>query len=113
MPCQREYDREYWDRTRERRNRLKRTLDRNLRIRKKEAVYKYLRENSCVDCGEKDTAVLEFDHIYGKSDNVSDLVRRRASLKRIFEEIKKCEVRCANCHRRKTDKERRKKMENI
>jgi hypothetical protein len=48
--------------------------------------------------------VLEFDHVRGdKLNSVSVLAYSLgASLKRIQTEIDKCEVRCANCHRRKT-----------
>ena len=64
----------------------------------------YLALNPCVDCGEADVDVLEFDHIE---------LRRRAGGKpvtsltgqsesRILAEIAKCEVRCANCHTRRT-----------
>lgn len=65
---------------------------------------KYLSTHQCVDCGEKDVLVLEFDHRLRseKTSDVSILVRSRGSLKKIVDEIEKCDVRCANCHRRKT-----------
>lgn len=64
----------------------------------------YLIRHPCVDCGEKDIAVLEFDHIhkYRKSNDVSKLITMRSPFKKVVSEISKCEVRCANCHRRKT-----------
>lgn len=63
----------------------------------------FLKTNPCVDCKESDIVVLEFDHVRGvKLANVSDLVNRACSLKKIKEEIDKCEVRCANRNRRKT-----------
>ncbi|MBP6883812.1 MAG: hypothetical protein KBC06_01090 [Candidatus Pacebacteria bacterium] len=67
----------------------------------------YLRKNPCVDCGESDIAVLEFDHKgeVPKLKAISHLVRAGSALKQIQEEIDKCEVRCANCHRRKTAKD--------
>ena len=57
----------------------------------------------CIDCGEDESILLEFDHVRGdKVANVSDMVGRAHSIKSMKEEIRKCEVRCANCHRRKT-----------
>jgi hypothetical protein len=62
----------------------------------------YLSAHSCIDCGESDPIVLEFDHVTGqKVRNVSDMVNR-CTWPRIEQEISKCVVRCANCHRRKT-----------
>ncbi len=64
-------------------------------------------QNPCVDCGESDIRVLHFDHVRGKKcANVSAMVHKCKSLKKIKEEIDKCDVRCANCHCRKTANER-------
>ena len=67
-------------------------------------VLDFLRQNPCCDCGENDPIVLTFDHIEPdqKYKHVSDLVRNSASIKKIDEEIAKCEVRCCNCHARRT-----------
>jgi len=63
----------------------------------------YLTQHSCVDCPEKDMLVLEFDHVRGKKKyNISNMISRGLSIKIVEKEIAKCEVRCANCHRRKT-----------
>lgn len=65
-------------------------------------VYQYLSEHPCVDCGETDPIVLEFDHEPGnKVDIISRMVQQRA-WNATLAEIAKCSVRCANCHRRKT-----------
>lgn len=69
-------------------------------------LFKYLSEHPCVDCGEKDIAVLDFDHRSEKSKEVSRMLKDSNSLELIQREIAKCEVRCANCHRRKTGLER-------
>lgn len=58
---------------------------------------------SCVDCGEDDIRVLEFDHVRGKKlANVNALIRRRYAWSVVLAEIAKCDLRCANCHRRVT-----------
>lgn len=67
-------------------------------------VWNYLTFHPCVDCGEKDPIVLEFDHIKDKSFTISSVGRDKKLLD-VKKEIEKCEVRCANCHRRKTSKQ--------
>ena len=69
-------------------------------------VNKYLSENPCVDCNETDIVVLEFDHIRGeKILEICKLIHRPVSLKKLKIEIKKCDVRCANCHKKRHAKE--------
>lgn len=63
----------------------------------------------CADCGYNAYGVaLDFDHLpeFEKSFNVSKLVRY-GSIDRILDEIAKCEVVCANCHRVRTMKRHR------
>ena len=88
---------------------LKKTQKRNIEIRLEIINYlkQYFLKNPCVDCGESDITVLEFDHLdkVPKFKAVSCLIRYRYPIQIIKEEIKKCEVRCANCHRRKTAKQ--------
>jgi len=77
--------------------------NRRYRALNRRFVDDYLAEHPCVDCGESDIVVLEFDHVHGdKRGAVSALIARAWSTNRIAEEIAKCEVRCANCHRRRT-----------
>ena len=61
----------------------------------------YLEEHPCSDCGEKDVLVLEFDHLENKSFNIAAGMRYR-KWDLVLAEIAKCEVVCANCHRRRT-----------
>jgi ribosomal protein S27E len=75
------------------------------RHRKRWYVYNYLQSHPCIDCGESDHVVLEFDHVRGeKVKSISKMVATTYSLESLIKEIEKCEVRCANCHRRITAK---------
>jgi hypothetical protein len=64
-------------------------------------IVRYLEEHPCVDCGETDPLVLEFDHLRDKSFNIGHEYPWRP-WELVLAEIAKCEVRCANCHRRRT-----------
>ena len=69
----------------------------------RQRVYHYLTTHPCVDCGNADVRVLEFDHVRGNKKNaVIKLLGSSASWPTIKAEIAKCEVRCVNCHRIKT-----------
>jgi len=70
-----------------------------------EFIVEYLKNHPCADCGESDIVVLEFDHQRDKVADVSLLARDGYSLDKIKREIDKCEVVCANCHRRRTAKQ--------
>ena len=71
-------------------------------------VAAYLGAHACVDCGEVDPIVLDFDHVRGKKiDDVSRLVANGYSWSAVEAEIAKCDVRCSNCHRRVTMERRR------
>lgn len=64
--------------------------------------WEYLLAHPCVDCGQSDPIVLQFDHRGEKSSDISDLLQRSATWSEIMLEIEKCDVRCGNCHRRRT-----------
>lgn len=58
-------------------------------------------KSGCVDCGNEDVRVLEFDHLGDKEYSVSALINRNSTDK-LIKEIEKCEVVCSNCHRIRT-----------
>lgn len=68
-------------------------------------VLEYLLLHPCVDCGEADPLVLDFDHCGKKRYNIATMLFWESSWKTIEQEISRCKVRCANCHRRKTARE--------
>lgn|SRR5581483_826115 len=75
------------------------------RIRTAQAdLLRVLREQPCMDCGKTyPWFVMEFDHRdpSNKSDRVP-FMAGRASLKRLLEEVAKCDIVCATCHRDRT-----------
>ena len=80
---------------------------RNNRVRAehRERITNYLLEHPCEDCGEADVRVLEFDH-NDPHEKVGEVVRLASSCipwRRVQAEISKCTVRCANCHRIRTN----------
>jgi hypothetical protein len=69
---------------------------RNLRF-----VYATLEDFPCIDCGEEDLVVLDFDHIGPKRDAVMRLAMHGYGYAMLRAEVAQCEIRCANCHRRR------------
>jgi hypothetical protein len=105
--CSRKYVKNHY------KNNLKYYLDkarkRNLMVKKRAYAYlgPYLLSHPCVDCGERDILVLEFDHgdRSMKEGEIRHIIQNGATLEKVIEEVKKCDIRCSNCHRRKTEKE--------
>lgn len=76
------------------------------RDKNRQLAWNYLKAHPCVDCGESDPIVLQFDHFKDKKYQLANLVGSNMSWQTILKEIEKCEVRCANCHYRKTAREK-------
>jgi hypothetical protein len=73
-------------------------------------IFSYLKTHPCVDCREADPRCLDFDHVRGKKTaDVSRMVSQGCCWKSIEREIAKCEVRCANCHRKRTAERRKRR----
>jgi len=90
----------YYDRNKERKKRYSRNRQRGLYYK----VFKRRYKGRCVQCGNVDYRVLDFDHIdpASKVDSISGLVSRGSAWWRIEAELQKCQLLCANCHRIKT-----------
>ncbi len=78
-------------------------------------VVDYKKRSQCLDCGLKGIQypeVLDFDHVHGNKEfNISEFRGYTSGFNKVKEEIGKCEIVCANCHRIRTAK--RKKLKNI
>lgn len=72
----------------------------------REFLWDYLSKHPCIDCGESDPIVLELDHRDGVT-KVKGLgpMAKDGSLDKMRAELLKCDVRCCNCHRRRTAKQ--------
>lgn len=81
-------------------------VNKKTKKRNRELVVSHLLTHPCIDCGEKDPVVLEFDHVGEKKNTVCVSISRLHCIERLLHEISQCEVRCANCHRRKTAREK-------
>jgi hypothetical protein len=73
------------------------------RQRNKDYITNLLSKSCCVDCGNTNLIVLEFDHLKDKKYGIAYLISRGASLGKLQKEIDKCDIVCANCHRIRTD----------
>jgi|CXWL01.1.fsa_nt_gi hypothetical protein len=73
-----------------------------------EFIEQYKRARSCSDCGfpgKEFPYVLDFDHVGSgtiKKFNIGSWSHTVLSIEAIEQEIKKCELVCANCHRKRT-----------
>jgi hypothetical protein len=58
-------------------------------------------ESGCQNCGIRDVRVLEFHHTDNRTKDfaISDYYYHQFGEDRLLEEIAKCIVLCANCHR--------------
>jgi transcription elongation factor Elf1 len=101
-PCQGEYQRENYENVRVQtleniyENRHKRKM--TIRL----FLAEFYQNHPCVDCGETDITVLDFDHLLEKNFGLNKAISNVMPIERIKEELKHGEVRCSNCHRKIT-----------
>ena len=63
-------------------------------------IKKVKSESKCEKCGENHPACLDFHHIRDKKFQISQARYKATSLQETVEEINKCIILCANCHRK-------------
>lgn len=105
--CEAARDHTHYYRNHEKYKALTRARNDVARARVRDFVLEYLEGNPCTVCGESDPVVLEFHHRNSeeKEHNVSKLIKNGWVLQRLKDEIEKCDVVCANCHKRLTAKQ--------
>jgi hypothetical protein len=106
--CQKAYESQYYKRNSERIIKMVRANKRQRALLHYRRILDEYFSHGCVRCRNRDSRVLEFDHVSGVktsvrgTEGVMSYVREGYSWKRIEDEIKKCVVLCSNCHRIKT-----------
>lgn len=74
-----------------------------MRARRRAIINRYKSMKGCADCGIKDHRVLDLDHVLGvKVAGICTMINWTVAWKKIKAEVKKCTVRCSNCHRVRT-----------
>ena len=77
------------------------------RVQERTALIRDLKSVPCVDCrGTFPPECMDFDHLRDKKFSISEAVNKGVALKRLLDEIAKCEVVCSNCHRIRTNSRR-------
>jgi hypothetical protein len=97
--CRSAYGKEHYAKHRQTAVSRRRARERQTRI------LESFEDHPCVDCGERDAVVLEFDHLRDRSFDIGANLHY-ARWETILAEIAKCEVVFANCHRRRTARRR-------
>jgi len=109
--CHNKWYREYFAKPDNRKKQVKRVSHINKRQieEARKYVFEFLKNNACIDCGEKNPIVLEFDHKNPKDKSfiisAALCTKSYITVDLVKNEMQKCDVRCANCHRIKTAKE--------
>lgn len=87
---------------------------RESRKRLLEARYRFINQLKSLPCTDCNIAyhpfLMDFDHVRGKKyRNISKMIDHN-SWKKVLKEIRKCEIVCSNCHRKRTLDRMRKKL---
>jgi hypothetical protein len=79
-----------------------------IRERNKQWLQNLKKDLQCLKCGESDPACLDLHHRNpaGKDMSLGSAISRGWSLAGLQSELEKCDVLCANCHRKHHYKER-------
>ncbi len=104
--CQRQQKIDWYQEHHEEHLRMKKEYNQNRRDARRQFVLDYLSTHPCVECGESDPVVLEFDHLRDKDKAIGEMISAAATFEDLESEMAKCQVLCANCHRRRHAQEK-------
>ena len=79
----------------------------NIKNKISKFILEFKKNGKCLDCGfigRDFPEVLDFDHLRDKKFNISEYKYFTSGINKVKEEINKCELVCANCHRIRTVK---------
>ena len=80
--------------------------NRKFMVKRRELIQSF-KDKPCVDCGVKyPYYVMDFDHKEGELKNFNLATSAYKDLRRVQEEMCKCDLVCANCHRERTHQRR-------
>lgn len=102
-PCQRKRNRAYYAGSEATRASVKNYKANNQR--RIDEIVREAKRKPCADCGKTfKPCQMDFDHKpeFEKSFNIFDAKRRNISERKLLEEMAKCDVVCACCHRLRT-----------
>lgn len=103
--CRTQYNRSYYQKHGDKIRRSNRESD-SKRVQHTRAIIDDLKHGPCKDCGRKfNPWQMDFDHRdeEQKEHDISHMIKpMKLSLDRILEEIAKCDLVCACCHRQRT-----------
>lgn len=94
--CASQYDSKYYH------NNIKAQVERNKTHRNKlsKKVDQYKLEHGCKHCNEIEPCCLDFHHVRDNKEIAVSILVKSGCTKRAWSEISKCDIVCANCHRK-------------
>ena len=96
--CQRARERELYSMSYREKNKDRYNENRRKYREKMRNIIIVAKSCGCVICGESDPCCLDFHHLHDKEFVIA--VGTDVSEERLLQEISKCVVLCANCHRK-------------
>lgn len=109
ITCQREYSREHYRKNKKKHNKKRVKRKRNERNMMRDMINE-IKDVPCMDCGEKHPSwAMDFDHRDPKLKKftIGNAITLAVSRVALIDEMEKCDIVCALCHRYRTHGKRR------